>query len=188
MGTKWDLLNNKLNATAAIFRTEKTNTRVAVDANTTMNAGESKVDGVELGLNGNITDAWAMSFGYTYLDSELVKAAYNAKANEGLPLPNVPKNSATLWTTYQVLPQVTVGGGATYMDKVFGAQTSTSEKWVPSYVRYDAMARYNVNKNVDLQLNVNNLSDKRYFTKAYGSHYATEAEGRSAVLSVNFKY
>ncbi|WP_434058047.1 TonB-dependent receptor [Acinetobacter thutiue] len=188
VGTKWDLLNNKLNATAAIFRTEKTNTRVAVDANTTMNAGESKVDGVELGLNGNITDAWAMSFGYTYLDSELVKAAYNTKANEGLPLPNVPKNSATLWTTYQVLPQVTVGGGATYMDKVFGAKTSTSEKWVPSYVRYDAMARYNVNKNVDLQLNVNNLSDKRYFTKAYGSHYATEAEGRSAVLSVNFKY
>ena len=81
---------------------------------------------------------------------------------------------------------MTIGGGATYMDKVFGNATNT--KWVPSYVRYDAMARYNVNKNVDLQLNVNNLSDKRYFTKAYASHYATEAEGRSAVLSVNFKY
>ena len=43
-------------------------------------------------------------------------------------------------------------------------------------------------ENVDLQLNVNNLSDERYFTKAYASHYATEAEGRSAVLAVNFKY
>lgn len=50
------------------------------------------------------------------------------------------------------------------------------------------MARYNVNENVDLQLNLNNLSDERYFTKAYSSHYATEAEGRSAVLAVNFKY
>jgi catecholate siderophore receptor len=50
------------------------------------------------------------------------------------------------------------------------------------------MARYNVNKNVDLQLNVNNVSNERYFTKAYASHYATEAEGRSAVLSLNFKY
>ncbi|MGS5753242.1 hypothetical protein ACVETW_12690, partial [Acinetobacter baumannii] len=47
---------------------------------------------------------------------------------------------------------------------------------------------YSPNKNVDLQLNINNLSDKRYFTKAYASHYATEAEGRSAVLAVNFKY
>ncbi|WHP05655.1 TonB-dependent siderophore receptor [Acinetobacter corruptisaponis] len=188
VGTKWNLLNNKLNATAAIFRTEKTNTRVAVDANTTMNAGSSKMDGFELGLSGNITDAWAISFGYSFLDSELVTAAYNAKANEGLPLANVPKNSATLWTTYQVLPQITVGGGATYMDKVYGAKSATAEKWVPDYVRYDAMARYNVNKNVDLQLNVNNLSNERYFTKAYGSHYAAEAEGRSGVLSLSFKY
>ncbi len=50
------------------------------------------------------------------------------------------------------------------------------------------MARYNVNKDVNLQLNINNLSDKRYFNKAYASHYATEAEGRSAVLAINFKY
>ncbi|MFX7296515.1 TonB-dependent receptor, partial [Acinetobacter baumannii] len=60
--------------------------------------------------------------------------------------------------------------------------------YVPGYVRYDAMARYNINKSVDLQLNVNNLADTRYFTKAYASHFASEAEGRNAVLSVNFKY
>jgi catecholate siderophore receptor len=188
VGTKWDILNQRANVTAAVFRTEKTNTRVLVAPGLTMNAGESEVNGFELGLNGNLTDKWAIAAGYSYLDSELTKAAYNAKANEGLPLPNVPKNSATLWTTYQVLPSFTLGGGATYMDKVFGAKTSTSQKWVSDYVRYDAMARYNVNKNVDLQLNVNNLSDERYFTKAYGSHYATEAEGRSAVVSLNFNY
>ena len=89
-------------------------------------------------------------------------------------------------TTYKVLPQLTLGGGAVYSDQVYGDVANI--KWAPAYVRYDAMVRYNVNKNVDLQLNVNNLSDKRYFTKAYASHYATEAEGRSAVLSVNFKY
>lgn len=124
----------------------------------------------------------------TYLDSELVKAAYNAKENEGLPLANVPKNSATLWTTYQILPQLQIGAGAVAMDKVYGNKTATSQKYVPGYVRYDAMARYNVNRNVDVQLNINNLSDERYFTKAYASHYATEAEGCNAVLSVNFKY
>lgn len=101
-------------------------------------------------------------------------------------MPNVPKNSATLWTTYQIVPQLTLGAGAIAMDKVYGDLANT--KYVPGYVRYDAMARYNVNKNVDLQLNVNNLADTRYFTKAYSSHYATEAEGRSAVLSLNFKY
>ncbi len=101
-------------------------------------------------------------------------------------MPNVAKNSATLWTTYDLTPALTIGAGAVAMDKVYGDLANT--KYVPGYVRYDAMARYNVNQNIDLQLNVNNLSDERYFTKAYSSHYATEAEGRNAVLSLNFKY
>lgn len=195
LGTKWNVLNEKLNLTAAIFRTEKQNTRIQVDSSTYTNGGDSKVDGIELSANGNITDKWAMSAGYTYLDSENTDPGPSCSragvctpenAAKGKQLPNVPKNSATLWTTYKVLPQVTVGAGAFYADKVYGDAANT--KWVPSYVRYDAMARYDVNKNVNLQLNLNNLSDKRYFTKAYASHYATEAEGRSAVLSVNFKY
>ncbi|WP_151716836.1 TonB-dependent siderophore receptor [Acinetobacter sp. TUM15071] len=195
IGTKWDLFNNKLNATAAIFRTEKQNTRIQLDPTTYTNGGDSKVDGIELGLNGYITDKWAVSAGYTYLDSENTNPGPSCNrsgvctpenAAKGKQLPNVPKNSATLWTTYKVLPQVTIGAGAVAMDKVYGNATNT--KWVPGYVRYDAMAKYDVNKNVNLQLNVNNLSDTRYFTKAYASHYASEAEGRSAVLSVNFKY
>jgi len=64
------VLNEKLNLTAAIFRTEKTNTRATTDEGTTKNIGETRVDGIELGVNGNITEKWAVSAGYTYLDSE----------------------------------------------------------------------------------------------------------------------
>ncbi|MFH7766624.1 TonB-dependent receptor [Acinetobacter sp. BSP-28] len=194
IGTKWDLLQDRLNLTAAIFRTEKQNARIQLSPTTYSNIGESKVDGIELGLNGKITDKWDISAGYTYLDSEATKNGVSCRGTtctdqtvfNGNQMPNVPKNSATLWTTYQVLPQLQLGAGATAMDKVYGDLANT--KYVPGYVRYDAMARYNVNENIDLQLNVNNLSDERYFTKAYASHYATEAEGRSAVLSLNFKY
>ena len=198
LGTKWNVLNDKLNLTAAIFRTEKENTRAADSDGFTRNIGETRVDGIELGANGNITDKWALSLGYTYLDSEIIDAGFVNTAASGQPavyapsptngnqVQNVAKNSATLWTTYQVLPQLNLGVGAVAMDKVYANAANT--KYVPGYVRYDAMARYNVNKNVDLQLNVNNLSDARYFTKAYASHYAIEAEGRSAVLSLNFKY
>ncbi|WP_291375030.1 TonB-dependent receptor [Acinetobacter sp. UBA6720] len=197
IGTKWDVLNDKLNLTAAIFRTEKTNTRATTDEGTTKNIGETRVDGIELGVNGNITEKWTVSAGYTYLDSELIDGGfenigtssapiYIANRSNGNQVQNVAKNSATLWTTYQVMPQLTLGAGAVAMDKVYANAANT--KFVPGYVRYDAMARYNVNKNVNLQLNINNLTDTRYFTKAYASHYATEAEGRSAVLSLNFKY
>ena len=198
LGTKWDILNNRANLTAAIFRTEKNNTRAVDMDGFTRNIGKTRVDGIELGLNGNITEQWAIAAGYTYLDSELVDGGfintaasgqapvYVANPDNGKQVQNVAKQSATLWTTYQVLPQVTVGGGATYMDKVYA--NAANSKWVPGYVRYDAMFRYDVNKDVNLQLNLNNLSDKRYFNKAYASHYATEAEGRSAVLALNFKY
>lgn len=194
IGTKWDLLQDRLNLTAAIFRTEKQNARIQLSPTTYSNIGESKVDGLELGLNGKITDKWDISAGYTYLDSKATKNGVSCRGTtctdqtvfNGNQMPNVPKNSATLWTTYQVLPQLQLGAGATAMDKVYGDLANT--KYVPGHVRYDAMARYNVNENVDLQLNVNNLSDERYFTKAFASHYATEAEGRSAVLSLNFKY
>ncbi|QNX87155.1 TonB-dependent receptor [Acinetobacter seifertii] len=192
VGTKWDLFNNRANLTAAIFRTEKQNTRIAIDANTTTNAGESKVDGFEVGFNGKVTDKWEVSAGYSYLDSELIKAAYNAVAQEGKPLPFVAKNSATLWSTYRVLPKLTLGAGAEYRDKVFtNTNTGTTmleDKYLPTYTIYNAMAKYDVNKNVNLQLNINNISDKRYFTSAHPAHYAFEGNGRNAVLAINFKY
>lgn len=195
IGTKWDVLDEQLNLTAAIFRTEKQNSRVQIDNTTYSNIGETRVDGIELGANGNLTKEWALAAGYTYLDSENTEAGANCSRtgcaagvnpSQGKQLPNVPKHSATLWTTYKVLPQVTVGAGAIYADKVYGNTTNT--KLAPSYVRYDAMGRFDINPQVNVQLNVNNLSDERYFTKTYASHYATEAEGRNAVLSLNFKY
>ncbi len=186
IGTKWDLFNNRANLTAAIFRTEKQNTRIQIDSTTTANAGESKVDGFEVSLNGKITNKWEVSTGYSYLDSEITKAAYTAIAQEGKPLPFVAKNSATLWSTYKVLPNLTLGAGAEYRDQVF--VNTTAPKYLPTYTIYNAMAKYDVNRNVNVQLNVNNISDKQYFTSAHAAHYAFEGNGRNAVLAINFKY
>lgn len=96
---------------------------------------------LEFGLNGNITDKWAVSAGYTYLDSESTKNGVSCRgtgatatctdqtAYNGNVMPNVAKNSATLWTTYQVLPQLNLGVGAIAMDKVYGDLANT--KYVP---------------------------------------------------------
>lgn len=198
LGVKWNALQEKLNLTGAIFRTNKTNTRVLNQAGGTENIGETRTDGVELTATGKLTDKWQISAGYSYLDGKQVDAGYVNTAATGKPpiyapspatgkqIPQLAKHSASLWSTYQITPKLSLGAGAFYSDKVYGNTTNT--KWVPSYVRYDALARYDVNKHVNLQLNVNNLTDKRYFSKAFASHYATEAEGRSGILSLNFKY
>ncbi|MCY1216179.1 putative TonB-dependent receptor BfrD [compost metagenome] len=187
LGTKWDLLGKRLSLTGAIFQIEKNNARVAVDANTTVNAGKQRVKGFELGFAGNLTDKWGLFGGYTYLNSELIDngpQATNA-ANNGNQFPNTPKNSFSLWTTYQVLPALTVGGGAYYVDKVYA--NPANSLYVPSYWRFDLMAAYRVNKNLSLQLNVQNLFDKTYYTKAH-THYGALGAGRFGMLTANFKF
>ncbi|WP_288408550.1 TonB-dependent receptor [Acinetobacter soli] len=190
VGTKWDLFDKRANVTAAVFRTEKQNTRITDAANNISNVGDSTVDGFELGLNGHITKNWDISAGYSYLDSELKNGGYSrgVALPSGGPIPFVAKNSATLWSTYKVMPKFTFGAGAQYKDKVFVNSSTTAEKYLPAYTIYNAMAKYDINPNVNLQLNINNISDKRYFTSAHAAHYAFEGDGRNAVLAINFKY
>ena len=188
IGTKWDLLNDQLSLTADIFHTEKENARVQVNTNTYENAGKTRVQGVELSATGRITDKWQVFAGYAYMDSEQIDGGDMPlnRANNGNELPNTPKNSASLWTTYQVLPRLTVGGGAFYVDDVFGNVANTT--MVESYVRWDAMAAYKLTKNIDLQLNVQNLTDETYYDKAFSTHFANQAPGRTALLSTNFHF
>ncbi|WP_460089863.1 TonB-dependent receptor [Pseudomonas sp. S2_E02] len=186
IGTKWDLLNDRLSLTADIFRTEKENARVQVDTTSYENAGKTRVQGVELSASGKITDKWQVFAGYAFMDSEQVDGGPLGKANDGNELPNTPKNSASLWTTYQVTPKLTLGGGAFYVDDVYGSVANTT--MVDSYVRYDAMAAYKLTKNVDLQLNVQNLTNETYYDKAFSTHFANQAAGRTALLSTNFHF
>ncbi|WP_423739702.1 TonB-dependent receptor [Cupriavidus basilensis] len=189
IGTKWDVLRKRLALTAAIFRVETTNARITQQDGTAAMAGDKRVDGVELGFSGNVTDKWAVFGGYTHLKSELRNnggsgAAFGA--TNGQAFPNTPADSFSVWSTYQIIPNLTVGGGAYYVSKVWGSEATN--KWVPSYWRFDAMASYRINKNVAVQLNVFNLADKVYYNQAYASHYASIAPGRSGVLSLNVRY
>ncbi|VTL97853.1 putative outer membrane receptor for iron transport [Pseudomonas aeruginosa] len=50
------------------------------------------------------------------------------------------------------------------------------------------MASYKLSKNVDFQVNVQNVFDKKYFDKAYAAHYASQAAGRTVLFSTNFHF
>lgn len=185
VGTKWEFFDNRLGVDAAVFKTEKTNARVNDADGLPMNIGETEVTGFELSVSGQITPKWQTFASYTYLDGELVKGV-GTGVDDGNDIPSTPENSFSFWTTYQLLPQLTIGGGANYVDSRFGNTANTIE--VPSYWRYDAMAAYRISKNLDLQLNVQNLTDKRYFDQVYSSHMAHVAAGRTALLSTNFHF
>ena len=126
---------------------------------------------------------------------DLRQAQLGQDFTKGDRLTQVPEHSFSLWTTYKVLPKLTVGGGAYYVDKVYGNSDSSKNpdgtpkaRWVPSYWRFDAMASYEFNPNVSAQLNVMNIFDETYYTKAYAAHYAALGGRRAALLSLRVRY
>lgn len=186
LGTKWDVLNEQLSLTAAVFRTEKTNARVT-DPLTGLVAldGDQKVTGFELQATGRITDAWAIWAGYTYLDAEVVKSGGD-RSNDGNQSKFIAPNSFSLWSSYDITERWRVGGGANYMDDRYMNDANTIT--VEDYWRYDAMVGYKVSKNLDLQLNVLNLTDETIYDASHVGLFATVAPGRSAELTASFTF
>ena len=200
LGVKWNLLDNRLNLTAAAFHTVMDNARIIIDNGTTRNAGEKKVDGVEVGFTGQIAEGWSVYGGYTYLDAIVEdngyvcavpgrtcpSGIYVPSPYNGNQFPNNARHSANLWTTYAFPFGLTLGGGANYVDKQYA--NVANDRWIDRHTRWDAMASYAFGERYSLQLNIQNLTDKLYFNKAYASHYAGIAPGRSATLAFNVRF
>ncbi|MDQ7970510.1 MAG: catecholate siderophore receptor Fiu, partial [Oxalicibacterium faecigallinarum] len=191
VGTKWDVLDNRLALTAAIFKTENKNAAVQTDPVTNQPTafGEQRVKGVELGMVGQITPAWQVSTGLARMDTETV---VGTAATTGAGLNWSPKLTFTGWTTYKLPFGVTLGGGVRYVDSQVrsanAALPTTNVAQLASYAVYDAMASYAINKNVTLQLNIYNLADKFYVQSLNngGSRFVL-GQPRSAFLSANMK-
>lgn len=186
LGTKWDLFNNRLAATAAIFRTEKTNARVTdpLGGTALVLDGEQRVDGFEIGLSGAITDRWKVFGGYTYLKSEITKSS--VAADVGKEFPNIAPHNFSLWTTYDITKDVGIGAGATYQDRRFA--NTANDRLLPDYWRFDAMASYQLTEHVGLRLNLLNLTDETIYDSTHNGQHALVAPGRTALLTAVFNY
>ena len=196
IGTKWDILREKLSLTAALYRTDNKNEISLLDTatNTYSQLGKRRVEGLELGAVGQITDKWNITAGIATMDASIKEGTTGNNA-AGAATRWSPDLSATLWTTYKFNDALTVGGGARYMSKqkrVIDPSVDVSLQNVPSIPSYavaDAMLSYRVNKNVSLQLNVYNLFDKFYINTLNnsGARLGLGVE-RSAQLSANILF
>ena len=186
VGSKWDLIGERLSVNGAIFRVEKTNARtpgILPDDPPQVLQGRQRVDGVELGASGSITRALRVFGGYTFLDTEIVKS--NTPAEIGKEIQNAPRHSFTLWSTYQFPKRVLIGGGPRFTGQRFGNNTNTRQ--VSGYWLLDAMASFPISKQIDLRLNLYNLTNEYYFDRLGGGHLIPGA-GRSAMISTGFRF
>lgn len=186
VGVKWDLFGGDLSLTASVYNTEKDNQRVADEnGDYTLNVGNSRGRGFDLGVAGQITDRWAISAGYSYLDAKIVDAGADVAENGNRPI-NTAEHSFALWTTYDVNDKLRIGGGANYVSQKYVNPENTYA--VPAYWRVDAMASYQVTENAALQFNVNNLFDETYYDSSHVGSFATLQPGRSLTARLNLTF
>lgn len=186
LGAKWDIRPN-LSASAAIYRLDRTNVVVADPANPTrsMLVDGQRSEGVELGIGGSITPQWNIMGGYAYQDARLT-AAQSKTIPAGTVLAQVPTHSLSIWNRYDFTPVLGAGLGVVYRDSIF---TSTSNAvMVPAFTRVDAALYYALGKQYKLQLNVENLFDKKYYASANSDSNITPGSPRALRVSVNAKF
>lgn len=191
IGAKADLFARRLQVTAALFRNERSNFRVPSNDPSQPNAlqvldGRARVDGVSLGVSGNITPAWTIFANYTYLESKVQQSVSDfcltapsatcgnsagvRDPQAGQELLQTPKHSGSLFTTVKLPFGLEIGYGLTYQgsfalnNRVLVNGAVTPQFRADDYLIHRAFLSYSITPGLTAQLNIQNLTNELYYT------------------------
>ena len=190
IGAKWNLLQDRLMLTAAVFRLERTDIKTTDPINPAklVLAGEQRTEGFETTFMGQLSDKWQLYGGYAFLDAEITKSnsKTNGVDNEGQVPTLTPRHSATLWAVRSLDTDWRVGMGANYVGSRYTALDNETE--MPGYTTVDAALFYQQPK-WDAALRLFNVFDKEYYASAHGSvDLITSGAPRTLELSANYRF
>lgn len=186
VGAKWDILPD-LSATLALYQLDRLNA-LATDPNNSAVSflvDGQRTRGIELGLSGNITDAWKVMGGYAFQNGEITKSI-SSTALAGATLAQVPEHTFSLWNRYDITQQWGVGLGSIYRSKMFAATDNLVT--LPGFLRFDAAVYYKATKNIQLQVNIENLFDKKYYANADNNTNITPGSPIAANAGITVKF
>lgn len=198
LGTKWNLFGEKLLVTAAVFQTTKSDVMEGANytAFGTFNTGKNRVEGIELGLAGNITDKLSAFAGVAFMESEVLASA--TAANVGKRLSNFANTTASAQLRYQMTPKFAFGTAVKYESEKYAGQPDTAAGYntsgqysqpIPEYTVWDVFADYRLTKQAKLRLNVGNVFDKDYYLAGYRSgSFVYKGDARNARLTLNYEF
>lgn len=199
IGTKWNILDERLLLTAAAFQTTKKDVMEGADytAVGTFNTGKNRVRGLEVEITGKVTEALSVSGGATWMESEVLASA--TPANVGKTLANFADFSASLQAKYELREGFYVGGLIKHEGKRYGGQPDTAAAFstvdgsynqpVPAYTTLDLFASYRITKDLEAKLNVANVTDENYYLAVYRSGaFLYKGDGRNARLTLTYEF
>ena len=211
IGTKWLVAEGDLALRAALYRATKDWERNGdLDSTAAILTRKRRTSGLELEAAGRITDKWEVFSGVSIMNAKILEVATNINATTGVATTgnagyigqqarNTPKYTFNVWSTYQVDPKLQVGGGVelkgerqAFNPSGAGAVPTLNGVYqpntAPSYIRWDAMVKYEHQK-WTLRMNIKNLFDKIYYDAIYDNGgFVVPGQRRSAVVSAEYKF
>lgn len=188
IGAKWEI-NPRLSATAAVFRLDRSNVKSKDpnDSTKLVLSGLQRTEGIEIGVQGQVTKRWQVYAGYAHLEAEVIKATGGSESRAAVPAGTtvalVPRHAASLWNRYDFGNGWSTGLGLVYQSSIY-ASTSNAVK-LPSYTRADAAIYYQLNPQTRLALNIENLFDRHYHATAGGDNNIIVGSPRAAHLTLS---
>lgn len=184
VGYKGSYMDDRLNTRVSFYRLKDKNAAAPLNPNNKKTRyaalGKRVMEGVETEISGAMTPKWQIHAGYSYLHSQ-IKTAANSR-DDGIFL-LMPKHSANLWMTYQVTPDLTIGGGVNAMSGI----TSSAGMHAGGYATFDAMAAYRFTPKLKLQINADNIFNRHYYARV-GSANTFNIPGSERSLTANLRY
>lgn len=187
LGVKWDVLP-QLSASAAVYRLDRKNVVVAdpADATRSVLVDGQRTEGVELELVGKLSRNWSIMGGYAWQDARLTANQSKTGPFAGAVLAQVPKHTLSVWNRVNLSDAWGVAAGVVYRDQIY---PSTDNKVVvPGFTRVDAALYYKLNKNLSMQLNVENLLDRKYYASAHSNDNITPGSPRALRLGLHARF
>ncbi|KAF2394328.1 TonB-dependent siderophore receptor [Pseudomonas frederiksbergensis] len=180
IGIKGEYFDGALNASLAVFQTDQKNrsteaaTQLGCPVLTCYEAsGLVRSQGIDMELQGALTENWQVGAGYTYTRAHYIKDSDPANKNQRFET-DTPEHLFKLSTVYRLqgpLEKLRVGGNVYWQSRMYNdvaVANGTYRLEQGSYAVADLMAGYQVTKHLDLQLNANNIFDRVYYA-AIGS-------------------
>lgn len=117
--------------------------------------GVSSIEGIEL--------EGRLNFGE--ITAQFAASVMDAEDPNGFALSAQPDSNASLWLNYSPveLDALIVGAGVRYVGETV-SENGTIRYETPSYTLGDIMVAYDLSNNLNVQLNVRNVTDKKYLT------------------------
>ncbi|CCH55100.1 Ferrichrysobactin receptor [Fibrisoma limi BUZ 3] len=194
IGVKAQFFGGRISLNAAVYeinhRNLLLNANLPAFPDSLVTRGAERSRGFEMDVAGYLLPNWQVNASYSYIDAVIVSD--NEASLVGQRKQNTPRHSGNLWTRYNFTPNSPLGD----LGIGFGMQYSGSKiPWfsrafeIPAYTLFDMAVYYTpARTNVQVALNVNNLTNQTYWIGAQNYLRLFPGAPRNTMLTLTYRF